>query len=423
MKQSLLVLLFLLTVACSVSCHAAAPIHTAASQELTASQPTEITDVTHSSRVYTPPVLPTAWQVNCQEYLYLRELPQISPILETLHPGDPITVLGWEGLYAHISKNGKDGYVLSNFIKPADDPWVLLQVVSPTDTYTYEQMTADMNRLAGLYPESCSVTVIGKSELDKNIPALLIGDPNAKNHVLLHGSIHGREHMTAWLLMAMSDCWLANNLDCMADVCYHIIPMVNPDGVTISQSGNLDEIQTEIYRRDRYRKLTTDQKQTYAAQWKANALGVDLNRNFPTGWKSLAGPVSPSSQRYKGSVPFSAAETQALRDYTLSGDFSVTVSYHAFGSVIYYEYGSKQPVNELSQALALAVQQVTGYTPKGSKDVEGGGYKDWAIDELEIPSLTIEIGCQKAPLQERELYSIFVRNLYVMPAIAQWLTQ
>lgn len=43
------------------------------------------------------------------------------------------------------------------------------------------------------------------------------------------------------------------------------------------------------------------------------------------------------------------------------------------------------------------------------------------IEELEIPSLTIEIGCEDAPLAEREIYSIFVRNYRILPAAALWL--
>jgi hypothetical protein len=42
------------------------------------------------------------------------------------------------------------------------------------------------------------------------------------------------------------------------------------------------------------------------------------------------------------------------------------------------------------------------------------------MDVLEIPSLTIEIGVNGAPVPEREIYSLFVRNLRVMPAIARW---
>ncbi|MBR5252396.1 MAG: peptidase, partial [Clostridia bacterium] len=64
---------------------------------------------------------------------------------------------------------------------------------------------------------------------------------------------------------------------------------------------------------------------------------------------------------------------------------------------------------------------VTGYLRVGGSGVVGGGYKDWAIDALEIPSLTIEVGSGDSPLEENELYSIFDRNYMVLPAVAKWL--
>ena len=62
---------------------------------------------------------------------------------------------------------------------------------------------------------------------------------NAQHHVLLQGAIHGREHLTAWLLMALADYWLDHGILGYGDVCYHIIPMINPDGVTLSQTQSL----------------------------------------------------------------------------------------------------------------------------------------------------------------------------------------
>ena len=67
--------------------------------------------------------------------------------------------------------------------------------------------------------------------------------------------------------------------------------------------------------------------------------------------------------------------------------------------------------------------EVTGYPLAGSSTVDGAGYKDWAIDALGLPSLTVEIGCQEASLAEREIESIFVRNCHVLPAVALWLQE
>lgn len=122
-----------------------------------------------------------------------------------------------------------------------------------------------------------------------------------------------------------------------------------------------------------------------------------------------------------GVEPFSAAETKALRDYTLAHTFDATVSYHASGCVIYWEYGTRQPVNDRSLSLAKQLQTVTGYLPQGSEGIDGAGYKDWVMEELGIPSVTVEIGTSMAPLAERELYATFARNMDVFSAVAQWL--
>lgn len=369
------------------------------------------------------PAVPAIWSANCEEYISLRPSAGSSEVITRIPKGETMQLLSWTGKYAQVSYGGSDGYVLASYIMPQEERYLeqCLDTVAPADNYSYTQMCSDIAALQASYPELVTTAVIGSSELGADIPVLRIGSLNAKYHILLHGAIHGREHMTAWLLMAMADYWLDHDILSYGDVCYHIIPMINPDGVAVSQSGALDQSQQEIYRTDTRQGYTTADESAYASLWKANGLGVDLNRNFPTGWETIDDRSAPSAQRYQGDAPFSAAEACALRDYTLRYAFDATVSYHASGSVIYYEYGQRQPVNTLSESLGHAVETVTGYPLEGSGGVDGAGYKDWAIDTLGIPSLTVEIGCQDAPLALREIYSIFVRNYRVLPTIARWL--
>lgn len=367
--------------------------------------------------------VPALWAANCEEFISLRQTAGGTEVLAKIPDGETFQLESWNGKYARVSYEGMEGYVLTSYMEPESGTYFqeCLNVVTPTDCYTHNQMLYDMNALENAYPDTVTIASIGTSELGRDIPVLLLGDPEAEYHVLLQGAIHGREHMTAWLLMALADYWLDHDLLSYGDVCWHIIPMTNPDGVAISQDGALDETQTAIYKADKAAGFTTLQAAEYAALWKANGLGIDINRNFPAGWESIDDRSVPSSQKYKGEAPFSTAEARALRDYTLAYDFDSTISYHAYGSVIYWEFGNKQPVNDQSESLGEAVSLVTGYTMEGSDSVDGAGYKDWVMEDLGIPSLTIEIGCQEAPLQERELYSIFARNSGVLPAIAKWL--
>lgn len=396
-----------------------APPENTTAPQVTTTQPTESEPVQPLQQpdVQTPKV----WLANCDEYIGLRTRPDGESVQRILK-GESMKLLGWEGRYAHVEYQGQRGYVMSSYIIPEDGLSPLgLRTVPLTDTYTYEQMLTDIHTLTLTYPQTAASEVIGTSLQGRQIPVLRIGNVQAQYHVLLQGSIHGREHMNSWLLMSMADYWLSRESDALKDVCFHIIPMVNPDGVAISQSARLDMEQQLIYLRNSELGLTSDSQWFYALNWKANATGTDLNRNFPADWESLTQITEPSAAGYRGEYPFSAPETATLRYYTLRYDFDVTVSYHSSGSLIYWEYGNKQPVNDLSYSLAKAVEAVSGYTPTSNYDNSRAGYKDWVMDSLGIPSVTIEIGCGDSPLAERELYSIFYRNYRVLPAISGWL--
>ena len=368
-----------------------------------------------------PPVEePELWVPICNEYIYLRNKPYgdvicIVPVNSTL------TVHSWNEIYAYVTYDGKQGYVPSSYIRPANDNFFTkrLDVVTIEAVYSYEQMLVDIATLQVLYPDTLRTGSIGYSELGRSIPVLQLGSPDAKYHVLLQGAMHAREHFTACLLMALADNALKNGI--APDVCYHIIPMVNPDGVVISQTGVLNSNQTSIYWNDVVSGNTNYVISKYAEQWKANGLGVDLNANFPAGWEPSQKRPIPSSEGFRGTQPFSAAETQALRDYTLQYPFSTTFSFHSVGSVIYYQYGNRQDVIRLSYSLALAAQAVTGYIPTWYDGGSGLGYKDWAINSLGIPSLTIEIGSYDSPLADREIYSTFARFEGFLTAIAEWM--
>lgn len=364
------------------------------------------------------------WTPICNEFINLRSEPDGNTVIAQVPVGAELILEKWCGKYALVTYGDQRGYVASNYLKPVDEDYFTqrLPVVAPSDRYTVDQMWADMGALQSKYPQLAMVSVIGLSEEGRKIPVLQIGSPDAPKHVLMQGAIHGREYMTAWLLMAIADYALSQDHFSDTDICYHIIPMSNPDGVVISQTMTLNEAQKAIYQSDKNLDYTSCDPSVYAQQWKANALGVDLNRNFSPGWEVSLEHTAPSSEKYRGDAPFSAAESIALRDYTLRYNFGATVSVHSHGSVIYYQYGKKQPVNDLSYDFALAIEKVTGYTPLGYDGTTGAGYKDWAMDTLGIPSLTLEIGTWYTPMPKQELYNTFARCENLIPTISQWLT-
>lgn len=385
--------------------------------------PTTMPTTAPTTQPTQPPVdTSLLWTPICNEFINLRATPG-GELIDTIKVNETVILKGWYGKYALVSRGNTQGYVLSSYLKPADRYYMTgrLRVVELSEKYSYEQMLLDLSVLEMMYPNTVRVASIGNSEEGRMIPVIQIGDPGAKYHVLLQGAIHGREYFTACLLMAIADNYLSKSID--TDVCYHIIPMSNPDGVILSQSGKLNDTQKDIYHQDLAAGYTVDGPITYAQQWKANALGVDLNRNFSSGWEVSLEHPNPSSEKYRGCEPFSAAESQALRDYTLQYKFAATMSFHSSGSVIYYQYGNRQPVNKLSYSLALAAEAVTGYEPLSTDGTTGAGYKDWAMDALGIPSLTLEIGCYDSPVLQQEIYNTFARFEDFLPAINTWVKQ
>ena len=363
------------------------------------------------------PAMVSTWEIQEDPSAILYASASYSGIpLVRIAKGEKVTLLGWNYNFAYVSYRGLNGYVFSTHIKQTQYPDI--SIVAPTDTYTYDQMLQDLNTLVTTYPDVLSLGSIGSSEEDRDLPVVLLGDPDAEHHVLVQGTVHAMEHMCSWLLMSITEYHAARGG--IEDVCFHIIPMMNPDGVIISQTATLNETQEAVYQSDLARGYANYAGEMYARKWKANGLGVDINRNFDAGWAQTESHAVPSYKLYKGTEPFSSAEAAALRDYTLSRDFDVTVSYHAMGSVLYWEYGTAADVNQASNSLAEAVKSVSGYILNGSSGLDAAGYKDWAMEALGIPSITVEIGCGEVPLAEKELYSILSRNLEVLPAIANW---
>lgn len=343
----------------------------------------------------------STWTASCEEYLTLRSEASLSAeSLGRVPAGAKLSVLGYSGLFAQVRYEGQEGYVLSGYLTSQEDKG--LSIVKAQENYGYDQLMEDAEALAERYP-SLHVSSIGQSAEGREIPVLVIGDEGANTQVLLQYAIHGREHMTALLAMAQVEYLLAHPeaelgeetvAQTLEDVCLHFVPMLNPDGVCISQEEE--------------------------AQWKANARGVDLNRNFNAGWESLDGAKEPGAERYKGESPESEPETQAIVRYVEERQWDATVSYHAYGSLIYWHYGDDEEVNALSRDLGRAVRSQTGYPLDSGEGVDSGGFKDWAMDELGIPSLTVEVGTRSCPLPEDEFDSIFERNKLVPAAVARW---
>lgn len=67
------------------------------------------------------PAFIARWYADCKEYISLRAEPNIEASVLTRIPAEEeMTLLGWDGDFAFVNFQGKQGYVMGSYIKPVD---------------------------------------------------------------------------------------------------------------------------------------------------------------------------------------------------------------------------------------------------------------------------------------------------------------
>jgi g-D-glutamyl-meso-diaminopimelate peptidase len=275
-------------------------------------------------------------------------------------------------------------------------PMAFANIVNPHEIYTYEKMKADIWELNKTYEKQLAVKTIGYSHFGRKILAVKLG--KGKKNILLMGAHHGREWLTSSLLMEMLETYAKayqtkENIGpfstaLLDEVSIWFIPMINPDGVTIQQGGW--RLFPKYYQDN---ILALNENSYDFSRWKANGMGVDLNRQYPAGWDTLNQEEvnGPSYQFYKGKRPLATHESKAIVKFTKTVKPLLAASYHTSGREIYWEYkNGKNRKRDL--AIAQKVADLTGYDLAAPpKESIGGGYTDWFINTFKRPALTIEI--------------------------------
>ena len=79
--------------------------------------------------------------------------------------------------------------------------------------------------------------------------------------------------------------------------------------------------------------------------------------------------------------------------------------------MIYWYFGQQGSLLDETKAFADAISAVTGYPEDANyQKLDPAGYKDWAIEKLGIPSLTVEVGSGTCPLPASQLPDMILRN-------------
>jgi len=191
---------------------------------------------------------------------------------------------------------------------------------------------------------------IGKSVKHRPIEAFLLGS-SASPTLLIFGGFHGDEPQSVSLARRLSD-WLEPETAAAPDVCWVIVPLVNPDG--------------------------------YARRRRRNVRGVDINRNFPTqDW--VRG--RKRSRMFGGDRPESEPETRAVMKAVQRFGPRVIVSIHSISGgrqCNNYNGPGRRWAKLMARCNSYPVTDSIGYPTPGS-------FGTWAGVELGIPTITLEL--------------------------------
>lgn len=243
---------------------------------------------------------------------------------------------------------------------------------------TYSEISEKTENLGRAGAETGS---IGSSEYGAAIPFIKVGTGSPV--IIVTAAIHARENPTASLALDMADYAMKANFSGTL----YFIPIVNPDGALLIEYGAaaFGEEPAGFLRR------INGGKNDFSL-WKANGKAVDLNVNFDARWgQGRQNRFTPAPENHVGKFPFSAAETRALRDFTLAVNPDCTLSLHAKGRIVYWYFHQSGETKVRDRRIAGFIAAKTGYALGSGFTDSAGGYKDWCVEKLGIPAFTIEV--------------------------------
>lgn len=257
--------------------------------------------------------------------------------------------------------------------------------------YVYEEMRAKMQKLARQYPQFIHLEVIGFSHDGREILSLTMGNP--RKVLFCTAGIHGREsinpiilirimedyaHAYQQKLLVQGQTYTVYELLREYGICF--VPLVNPDGYEIASQG-FGRIQNPKFRQE------LQLQNIPSKEWKYNARGVDINRNFP------CQSYRPQSS---GDTPASEKETKALIHLFHSCDSVGYIDFHSRGKIIYYyRQAMSGAYNQYSRRLAKYLQSLSNYQIGGMESefftpYSGGNSVNYYSEVLKKPALTVE---------------------------------
>lgn len=246
--------------------------------------------------------------------------------------------------------------------------------------------------------------VIGKTKYKRKILAVERTLDRSFSTAIFVCSMHARENIATDVAMEMIK---QNLFDEIKDFNLSFILMANPDGVDL-QCGKLLSFPTKTQEK----LVSINGGSRDFSMWKANACGVDLNNNFDANFGENVHSFATASHGFIGKFALSERETRAIAKYTKNKNPFITISYHTKGEEIYFNFFQTGDDLIRDEKIAKRFSDSTGYLIRNVENSSSGGYKDWCVQKLKIPALTIELGSDDLshPIGKEHLAEILDRN-------------
>jgi len=184
--------------------------------------------------------------------------------------------------------------------------------------------------------------LIGRSVEDRPLVAVSSGPAQAPLRVLVFGAVHGDEaagvRIARRLIAAPAP----------AGTRLTVVPSLNPDG--------------------------------FAAGTRGNARGVDLNRNFPFGWRPLGGG------EYSGTGPLSEPESRAAHGLVERLRPDLTIWFHQPFGLVDRPDGDPALARRFAQLIGLPLARLRGPYPGSASRWQNHAWPGGGAFVVELPA-------------------------------------
>lgn len=282
----------------------------------------------------------------------------------------------------------------------------------PSGYHDNEALLAEVERLVARVPERARLGELGTTVQGRTIPVVhLARGEGERPSVLVLANEHGNEvigsEVALDLLHRLTDPELggaAAELLELADVV--VVPALNLDGRAPC---------VEALAHGRWGRAQ-----------RANAKGVDLNRNFPwvegsrDVWHPLAGSPRRWSPWYRGEEPLSEPESRALVALVERLRPAVSLNLHSVGRLVVYPWCCKaeapadEPAFRAMGEAFVAAQPGRKYAVKQSNAWYAilGDLDDWMYDRFGTLAITVELSAFLDAFPEKPM--ALIRNSWWM---------